>query len=126
MEARHLSRQKPETEEEHRRRLAIAFATWKTARVSRLSKGFSLSLENGTIDDTAMIIDTGDEKRDLRLIGFTLGSRGVETLICAGDISIRPIEPSGVLPPYPEETFEPGPPDPVTQAFLRRNDLLFG
>lgn len=118
---------KPETEEEYQRRLAVAFATWKTARVSRMDEGFLLSLEDGTIEDTSMRINTGDEKKDLRLIGFAIGSRGVRELYCPGSISIRPLGPEGKLPPYPEETLdEETPADPATEEFLKKNRLLFG
>lgn len=117
---------KPETEEEHQRRLAVAFATWKTARVTRMDEGFLLSLENGTIEDATMLINTGNERKDLKLIGFALGTRGVQELYCTGDIRIFPREPKEELPPYREETEEEAPPDPVVQEFLRKNQLLFG
>jgi len=122
-----LRNRKPETKEEYQHRLAMAFATWKTARVTRMDEGFLFSLENGTIEDSTMLINTGDLKKDLSIIGFAIGSRGVEELYCSGSLSIRPTEPAGDLPIYPMDMLEEdAPPDPAVEAFLKKNRLLFG
>lgn len=115
------------TDEKQQRKLAIAFANWETARVSRSDLGFCVSLENGTLEDEKMIISTGSEKKDLRLIGYIVGSRGVKNLVCPESIDIKPTQPAGDLPTYVEyEEDDDDSKDRAIEAFLRKNKLLFG
>jgi hypothetical protein len=108
-------------------RLKLAFATWKTARITKRKEGFHVFLEEGSFDDHGMIVNTGNEANDLKMIGFIVGTRRVERLVCDGSLDIRPIEPCGSLVPYSEEVCEEEQAsDPVTQAFLDKNRFLHG
>lgn len=120
------TRNKLKAEEEYKRKLAIAFATWRIARVTRQEGGFRVSLEEGTLDNQVLIVNTGNHGRNLKILGFIIGTRQVESLICDGDLNVRPLEPSGEYLPYPETMEEELPPDPGIEAFLKKSRLLYG